>query len=172
MQRGRFRQPRLGAAKRWWRSAPRFRKELPRGTPLRLPHSLLEGYGRGSPAQVVYAHCFHGTPESAVLRCGGACSDGTKSLLFGLNRINPPAAVIKSLFLRSKSLQSREDSPCINLPGSKLMKPGNCLRRTRRDVAVVVAYGRILPAEFLRAPRRGCINVHFSLLPKYRAQRP
>src|ERR1041385_7431697 len=36
------------------------------------------------------------------------------------------------------------------------------------DVAVVVAYGRILPDEFLRAPRRGCINVHFSLLPKYR----
>src|SRR5215510_8316462 len=27
------------------------------------------------------------------------------------------------------------------------------------DVAVVVAYGRILPDEFLRAPRRGCINV-------------
>ena len=40
------------------------------------------------------------------------------------------------------------------------------------DVAVVVAYGRILPEEFLRAPRRGCINVHFSLLPKYRGAAP
>lgn len=40
------------------------------------------------------------------------------------------------------------------------------------DVAVVVAYGRILPDEFLRAPRRGCINVHFSLLPKYRGAAP
>ena len=40
------------------------------------------------------------------------------------------------------------------------------------DVAVVVAYGRILPAEFLRAPRRGCINVHFSLLPLYRGAAP
>jgi len=40
------------------------------------------------------------------------------------------------------------------------------------DVAVVVAYGRILPAEFLTAPRRGCINVHFSLLPKYRGAAP
>jgi methionyl-tRNA formyltransferase len=39
-------------------------------------------------------------------------------------------------------------------------------------VAVVVAYGRILPAEFLRAPRRGCINVHFSLLPLYRGAAP
>jgi methionyl-tRNA formyltransferase len=40
------------------------------------------------------------------------------------------------------------------------------------DVAIVVAYGRILPDEFLRAPRRGCINVHFSLLPLYRGAAP
>jgi len=40
------------------------------------------------------------------------------------------------------------------------------------DVAVVVAYGRILPTEFLRAPRNGCINVHFSLLPRYRGASP
>jgi methionyl-tRNA formyltransferase len=40
------------------------------------------------------------------------------------------------------------------------------------DAGVVVAYGRILPVEFLRAPRRGCINVHFSLLPLYRGAAP
>ena len=40
------------------------------------------------------------------------------------------------------------------------------------DLAVVVAYGRILPAQYLRAPRLGCINVHFSLLPKYRGAAP
>lgn len=40
------------------------------------------------------------------------------------------------------------------------------------DVAVVVAYGRILPLEFLQAPSRGCINVHFSLLPNYRGAAP
>ena len=40
------------------------------------------------------------------------------------------------------------------------------------DVAVVVAYGRILPEKFLRTPARGCINVHFSLLPKYRGAAP
>jgi methionyl-tRNA formyltransferase len=42
----------------------------------------------------------------------------------------------------------------------------------KADAAVVVAYGRILPAEFLRAPRLGCINVHFSLLPSYRGAAP
>jgi len=40
------------------------------------------------------------------------------------------------------------------------------------DAAVVVAYGRILPDEFLAAQRHGCINVHFSLLPKYRGAAP
>ncbi len=40
------------------------------------------------------------------------------------------------------------------------------------DLAVVVAYGRLLPAGLLRAPKRGCINVHFSLLPLYRGAAP
>ena len=40
------------------------------------------------------------------------------------------------------------------------------------DVAVVVAYGRILSKSYLRAFEHGCINVHFSLLPKYRGAAP
>ncbi|MEP6788375.1 MAG: methionyl-tRNA formyltransferase [Acidobacteriota bacterium] len=40
------------------------------------------------------------------------------------------------------------------------------------DVAVVVAYGRILPETFLNAFPHGAINVHFSLLPKYRGAAP
>ncbi len=40
------------------------------------------------------------------------------------------------------------------------------------DVAVVVAYGQILPESILRIPRLGCINVHASLLPKYRGAAP
>lgn len=40
------------------------------------------------------------------------------------------------------------------------------------EVVVVVAYGRILPQAFLQAPRRGCLNVHFSLLPLYRGAAP
>jgi methionyl-tRNA formyltransferase len=40
------------------------------------------------------------------------------------------------------------------------------------DAAVVAAYGRILPAWMLAAPRLGCVNVHFSLLPKYRGAAP
>jgi methionyl-tRNA formyltransferase len=40
------------------------------------------------------------------------------------------------------------------------------------DAAIVVAYGRILPDDFLAAQPHGCINVHFSLLPKYRGAAP
>lgn len=40
------------------------------------------------------------------------------------------------------------------------------------DVAVVVAYGRILPESYLEAFPKGAINVHFSLLPKYRGAAP
>ncbi len=42
----------------------------------------------------------------------------------------------------------------------------------KADAGIVVAYGRILPPAFLNAPRLGCINVHFSLLPKYRGAAP
>ena len=40
------------------------------------------------------------------------------------------------------------------------------------EVALVVAYGRILPADVLGAPRRGCLNVHASLLPRHRGAAP
>jgi methionyl-tRNA formyltransferase len=40
------------------------------------------------------------------------------------------------------------------------------------DIAVVVAYGRLLPAEYLTTPKNGCVNVHFSLLPLYRGASP
>ncbi len=40
------------------------------------------------------------------------------------------------------------------------------------DIAVVAAYGLILPQEILDAPRRGCINIHASLLPRWRGAAP
>jgi methionyl-tRNA formyltransferase len=40
------------------------------------------------------------------------------------------------------------------------------------DLAVVVAYGKILPEDVLRAPRLGCVNVHGSLLPRWRGAAP
>lgn len=46
------------------------------------------------------------------------------------------------------------------------------VRAQEADVALVMAYGRILPKAVLDAPRRGCMNLHASLLPKYRGAAP
>jgi len=46
------------------------------------------------------------------------------------------------------------------------------LREARPDAIAVVAYGRILPSEVLELPPLGCVNVHASLLPRYRGASP
>lgn len=46
------------------------------------------------------------------------------------------------------------------------------LRALAPDVAVVAAYGRILPRDLLELPRLGCVNVHASLLPRWRGAAP
>ncbi len=46
------------------------------------------------------------------------------------------------------------------------------IKKIKPDVICVVAYGKILPKELLEIPKLGCINVHGSLLPKYRGAAP
>jgi methionyl-tRNA formyltransferase len=48
----------------------------------------------------------------------------------------------------------------------------NILAEARPDLIVVCAYGKILPKDTLVAPRLGCVNIHASLLPKYRGAAP
>lgn len=46
------------------------------------------------------------------------------------------------------------------------------VKQIKPDLICVVAYGKILPQELLNIPRYGCVNVHGSLLPKYRGAAP
>ena len=46
------------------------------------------------------------------------------------------------------------------------------IRAINPDVIVVVAFGQIIPSEIIHMPKYGCINVHASLLPKYRGASP
>lgn len=48
----------------------------------------------------------------------------------------------------------------------------NKLRNLNLDFIVVVAYGKIIPKEILDIPKYGCINIHWSILPKYRWASP
>jgi len=64
--------------------------------------------------------------------------------------------------------------------GIKVLQPINIkdplflgdLSNIMPELIVVVAYGKILPAQILKLPSHGCINVHASLLPKYRGAAP
>jgi methionyl-tRNA formyltransferase len=64
--------------------------------------------------------------------------------------------------------------------GLKIIQPSNIkdtaflneLSVIKPDMVVVVAYGKILPQQILKLPPMGCINVHASLLPKYRGAAP
>jgi len=64
--------------------------------------------------------------------------------------------------------------------GLPLLQPGRvnreatyaAIRALEPEVAVVVAFGRLLSPEFLALPPRGCVNVHASLLPAYRGAAP
>ena len=51
-------------------------------------------------------------------------------------------------------------------------EPLNMLRELQPELVVVVAYGHILPREILQMPPLGCINVHASLLPRWRGAAP
>ena len=64
--------------------------------------------------------------------------------------------------------------------GSKVYQPisirdgmaANIIRELNCEIIFVVAYGKLLPVEILNLPLYGCINIHASLLPKYRGAAP
>ncbi len=77
--------------------------------------------------------------------------------------MTPPEVKVEALRLgltvyQPKSLKNDESFELI-----KSLEP---------DVAVVVAYGKILPQAILNIPKYGCINIHGSILPKYRGSAP
>lgn len=71
-----------------------------------------------------------------------------------------------------KELALRYNLPVYQPKSMKTGEAADILRSLVPDLAVVVAFGRILPREVLDIPRLGCINVHGSLLPKYRGAAP
>ncbi|MEM1417225.1 MAG: methionyl-tRNA formyltransferase [Myxococcota bacterium] len=78
-------------------------------------------------------------------------------------KLQPPAVKVRALELGLPVHQPRKVRD-----GALAAK----LRELELDVAVVVAYGRILPRAVLDAPRMGCVNVHGSVLPRWRGAAP
>ncbi len=66
----------------------------------------------------------------------------------------------------------RMDLPLLEADGVRAGAGLDALRRARPDAIAVVAYGQLLPPEVLELPSLGCVNVHFSLLPRWRGAAP
>ena len=115
---------------------------------------------------------FMGTPEiSAVclekLACSGldVISAVTgKDKPRGRGNVLTPTAV--------KSMAEKYGIPTETPDTLRSLEFMDYLRKTDPELIVVVAYGKILPPAVLEYPKYGCINLHVSLLPKYRGAAP
>ena len=79
---------------------------------------------------------------------------------------------------RGKKIVPNELAEWASLKGLNVAKPADTSELNRHllsaqpQLIVTIAYGRIIPVELLHGPRFGWVNVHFSLLPKYRGAAP
>ena len=113
-----------------------------------------------------------GTPQAAVPSLERILIDGHEVVAVYTQPDKPSGRGNKITFSPVKELALARGLAVFQ---PQRIKPPEALEQFqshRADVAVVVAYGRILPATFLNAFSNGAINVHFSLLPKYRGAAP
>jgi len=114
---------------------------------------------------------FFGSPEFAV-----PCLDALHEISDVLTVISQPDKPAgRGLSLRPPAVKARALELGLEVWQPKKVRSAEFadkLRALEADVAVVVAYGRILPKAVLDAPRAGCVNVHASLLPRWRGAAP
>ncbi|MBE6555641.1 MAG: methionyl-tRNA formyltransferase [Ruminococcaceae bacterium] len=115
---------------------------------------------------------FMGTPDYAVFSLKALCEAG-ENVVGAVTQPDKPKG-------RGYELQPPPVKVYANEQGIPVYQPerlrngefDDTLREIDPDVICVVAYGKILPPSILDYPRYGCINVHGSLLPRYRGAAP
>ncbi|MBP3451503.1 MAG: methionyl-tRNA formyltransferase [Agathobacter sp.] len=115
---------------------------------------------------------FMGTPDFAVGTLEAIIEAGHEVLLVVTQPDKPKG--------RSGALQYTPVKECALAHGIEVFQPTKIrleenvafLRKYEADIFVVAAFGQILPKSILDMPKYGCINVHASLLPKYRGAAP
>ena len=116
---------------------------------------------------------FMGTPDFAVESLEALYNAG-HNILAVVTKVDSPSGRGMKLVPSPVKVFAEEK-------GLKVMQPEkvknneefmNEIKAMNPELIVVVAYGKILPQEFLDIPRYGCVNVHGSLLPKYRGAAP
>ena len=115
---------------------------------------------------------FFGTPSFAVPSLTALLQSGEEVIAVvtqpdkrkGRGRVSSPSPVKELAIDREIKVLHP-----VNIKDSLFL---NGLSKIMPEIIVVVAYGKILPVQILRLPLYGCINVHASLLPKYRGAAP
>ena len=113
-----------------------------------------------------------GTPEAAVPTLRQCLADGHKVVAVWTQPDRPSGRGHRVSFSPVKEFAMAHGLPVYQPARIKNDEALQLFASHDAEVGVVVAYGRILPEQFLQTPRRGCINVHFSLLPLYRGAAP
>src|SRR5690349_11714370 len=115
---------------------------------------------------------FMGSPDFAVPSLNALVNAGHEVVAA---YCQPPRPAGRGKAPRRTAVHERAEELGIEVRTPKTLRDAEEQGRFRgldADMAVVAAYGLILPAPILEAPKAGCVNVHASLLPRWRGAAP
>ncbi|MBK1669435.1 methionyl-tRNA formyltransferase [Rhodovibrio sodomensis] len=115
---------------------------------------------------------FMGTPDFALPTLRALLDAGHQVVCV---YTQPPARAGRGHKVQPSPVQQEAESRGIEVRAPESLKDAEAQQAfaaLKLDAAVVVAYGLILPQQILEAPRLGCVNVHASLLPRWRGAAP
>lgn len=115
---------------------------------------------------------FMGTPDFAVGTLEALIEAGHEVVLAVTQPDKPKGRGKEMQFTPVKECALKHDIPVFQ---PRRVREAECIEELRKynaDIMVVVAFGQILPKEILEMCTYGCVNVHASLLPKYRGSAP
>ena len=116
---------------------------------------------------------FMGTPDFAATSLETLINSNYNIEAVVTNTDKPKGRGMKMLYTPVKEVALSKDIPIFQPEKVRNNTEFiNKIKEINPDVICVVAYGKILPKEILDIPKYGCINVHASLLPKYRGAAP
>ena len=115
---------------------------------------------------------FMGTPDIAATCLKQILADGFDVVGVYTQPDRPKNRGMKLAFSPVKEVALAAGLPVFQPENFREDETVAQLAELKPDVVAVVAYGRILPQRVLDVPTKGCINIHASLLPKYRGSAP
>lgn len=122
--------------------------------------------------QEKYKIVFMGTPEFAKTALVEMCENEYKPIAVFTQPDKINGRNKKISFSPVKSYAIEQNIPIYQPLTLKSEEQYNLIKEYNPDIIIVIAYGRILPKSILEIPKYGAINVHASLLPKYRGAAP